>query len=141
MVGVCPLAGKLNVRQPLNPFLWSNMKPLTTILINVKGSDWTFKLFTDRAFNKLHNPTGEENNAAMTLLNIREVHFSKSDWCLVDLRHELVHVFYAMTHTSSSDHDPLQVEETIAEIIGQNYSEIGVISDKVAERFFNYNKD
>jgi hypothetical protein len=123
------------------PISWSFMKPLTSIILSIKGREWHFKLFTDRAFDKLHNPNGDENNAAMTCLNIHEVHFAKSDWCNTDIRHEICHVFYAMTNTSSAGHDPLQVEETLCEVFGQHGPEMITLADRVAERFHNYNKD
>lgn len=116
------------------------MKPLASIILLIKGREWTFKLFSDRAFNKLHNIEGNENNAAMTIPTMYEVHFAKSDWCMVDIRHELGHVLYAMTQTASASHDPDQVEETMCEIIGQNAPEIILWSDRIAERFFNYDK-
>lgn len=116
------------------------MKPITSLTLSIKGRDWTFKLFTDRNFDKIHNPEGDENNAAMTCPSIYEVHFSKSFWCPVDIRHELGHVLYHMTQTSSAGHDTLQVEETFCEIIGHNTPEIMMWSDRVAEKFLNYNK-
>ena len=116
------------------------MKPLTSITINIKGREWCFKLFTDRAFDKLHNPN-DEGNAAMTLSNIYEVHFAKSEWDLVDIRHELGHVFANMSRTSSAELDALQTEELMCEIIAHHATEIILISDRIAERFLNYDKE
>lgn len=113
------------------------MKPLASIQQKVKGRNWNFILLTDRAFDKLHNPDGEQN-AAMTLGPKYEIHFSKTEWCLVDIRHEIMHAFYAMAEVNSSALTPAQVEETMCEIVGVNYHEIGLISDRVAECFFNY---
>lgn len=112
------------------------LKPIVQITLKVKGRDWKFMLLTDKAFNKVHNPN-DENNAAMTLPTKYEVHFSKSDWNIIDIRHELGHVFYAMAEVASSNLSPDQVEETMCSIIGQNYHEIGLLSDRVAECFFN----
>jgi hypothetical protein len=117
------------------------MKPIFSITLLIKGRDWTFNLFTDKAFNKLHNPNGDENNAGMTLPYSYEVHFSKSAWCPVDIRHEIGHILYFMSLNGSSEHDAGQVEESMCEIIGHHAPEIIMWSDRVAERFLNYNKD
>lgn len=113
------------------------MKSLASITLQIKGRDWKFLLLTDRAFDKLHNPEGEQN-AAMTIPTRYEVHFSKSHWDLVNVRHELMHCFYAMAEVNSSDLSPEQVEETMCSIVGQNYAEIGLIADRIAECFFNH---
>lgn len=113
------------------------MKHLSSITLKVKGRNWRFILLTDRAFNKIHNPNNEAN-AAMTCPSQYEVHFCKSHWNLVNIRHELSHCFYYMAGVNSTDLTPLQVEETMCEIIAVNYHDIGLISDRVAEAFFNY---
>lgn len=113
------------------------MKHIAKITLSVKGRNWTFLLLTDRAFDKLHNPDGEQN-AAMTMTSKYEVHFCKNHWDLTNIRHELTHCFYAMAEVNSSDLSPEQVEETMCSIIGQNYAEIGLISDRIAECFFNH---
>lgn len=115
------------------------MKPLANITLKIKGRDWKFLLLTDKTFDKIHNPNGEEN-AAMTLPNRFEVHFAKSCWSLVDIRHELTHCFYAMSDVNSSDLTPSQVEETMCSIFGTHGPEMLVIADRIAECFFNYNK-
>ena len=115
------------------------MKPLTSISLDIKGRSWCFKLFTDRAFDRLHNPN-DEGNAGMTLPNIYEVHFAKSEWDTVDIRHEIMHLLYHMSLTGSAEHDPSQVEETMCEITATHYHEIGLWSDRVTERFLNYHK-
>ena len=116
------------------------MKPLASITINVKGRDWTFKLFTDRAFDKLHNPN-DEGNAAMTLPTKYEVHFAKSEWDLIDIRQELGHLFAYMSRTSSAELSAEQTEELMCEIVAHHATEIILISDRVAERFLNYDKE
>lgn len=115
------------------------MKPLASIVLKIKGRNWTFLLLTDRAFNKLHNPEGE-SNAAMTLFTKYEVHFAKTDWSLVDIRHELGHCYYAMSQVGSSELTPSQVEETMCSIFGAHGPEMSLIADRIAECFFNYNK-
>jgi hypothetical protein len=114
------------------------MKLKKTITLSIKGRDWVFTLLTDRAFDKLHN-TDESNetvNTAMTLPNKYEVHFRKSDWCLVDIRHELGHVLFAMDHNNAAGLTPGQVEEIMCEIIARNHPDIGMWTDRIAEKFF-----
>ena len=114
------------------------MKSVTSITILVKGREWKFSLLSDRVFDKLHNSEPEnDQNGAMTLPPKYEVHFPKSSWNIIDIRHELGHVFYTMADVGSSNLTPDQVEETMCTIIGQNHAEIGLIADRVAECFFN----
>lgn len=113
------------------------MKHLAVADIKVKGRLWKFILMTDRAFDKLHNANGGQN-AAMTISTKYEVHFPKSCWDIVNIRHELGHVFYTMSSVNSSDLTPLQVEETMCSIFGSHGPEMMLIADRVAECFFNY---
>jgi hypothetical protein len=116
------------------------MKALASIILDIKGRPWTFKLFTDKSFDKMHNPN-DEGNAAMTLASKYEVHFAKSEWDLVDIRHEVGHCFKTMSNTGSSELDAEQTEELMCEIIGHHCTEIILVSDKVAECFLNYHKE
>ena len=119
------------------------MKILAQIDIKIKGRKWKFLLFTDRAFDKLHNSNEDESengNAAMTVVSKYEVHFPKSEWNIVDIRHELTHCFYAMAGVNSSELTVKQVEETLCEIVGKDGPEMMLIADRVAECFFNYKK-
>lgn len=115
------------------------MKPLASTTIKIKGREWKFLLLTDRQFDKIHNPEGQLNNA-MTISSRYEVHFPKSSWNIVDIRHELSHCFYTMSSVNSSELTPLQVEETMCSIFGAHGPEMMLIADRVAECFFNYNK-
>lgn len=117
------------------------MKPLTHILKNIKGKDWTFKLFTDKTFDKLHNPNGDEDNAGMTVFSKYEVHFPKSEWDLADLKHEIMHIYKFMSYTGSAELDASQTEELMCEIFGNHGLEMCVLADQVAERFLNYHKE
>jgi hypothetical protein len=72
----------------------------------------------------------------MTILMTREVHFRKSDWDLLTIRHELLHVLYAMSLSGSTDLDAVQVQELCAEIVGHHTPEIVVWTDQIAEKFF-----
>lgn len=109
------------------------------ITLNIKGRDWTFRLMSDKNFDKLHNSNEKEDdncNVAMTLPTHYEVHFRKSDWCAKDIRHEIGHLLYSMTNTHTASHDPLQTEETFCEIIADHSAEIIFWSDLIADRFF-----
>lgn len=116
------------------------MKAMASIVIQIKGKPWTFKLVSDRVFNKVHNPEGE-SNTGMTVFSRYEVHFSKSEWDLVDIRHELMHVYFFMSNTGSAELDALQTEETMCEIFGHNGLEICMVADSIAECFLNYHKE
>ena len=116
------------------------MKSLASITIPIKGRDWTFKLISDKQFDKAHNKE-DEGNTGMTIPTQYEVHFSKSHWTIVDIRHEVGHVLKHMCNTHTADLDPGQVEELMCQIIGTYTPEIILISDRVAEKFLTYDKD
>lgn len=120
------------------------MKHLTELTIQIKGRQWSFRLFTDRTFDKLHNsnPDPEDNhNAGMTVFSQYEVHFPKSEWDIVDIRHEILHVYKFMCNTGSATLDADQTEELLCEIFGNDGLEMCLFADRVAERFLNYNKE
>lgn len=107
---------------------------MSQITINIKGRDWKFVLMPDKRFDKLYNENGGQN-AAMTVPSIYEVHFAKSEWDVVTIRHELLHVLYSMSLTGSAGLDPVQVEETCAEIVAHHAIEIVFWADRITEKF------
>lgn len=106
-----------------------------TISLDIKGRTWTFILMADKKFDKLHNPDSESINVAMTVPSIYEIHFRKSNWDLITIRHEIFHVLYSMGLSGSAELTPAQVEEMAAEIVGHHGPEICLWTDRVAERF------
>jgi hypothetical protein len=108
---------------------------MASVVLNIKGRDWTFQLITDKRFDKLHNQE-DQGRAAVTMPNQYEVHFRKSDWCIKDIRHELGHVLYEMSGTGTADPDSEQVEEIMCEIIAEYTPEIILWSDRISEKFF-----
>jgi hypothetical protein len=108
---------------------------MSTITIDIKGRDWKFILVPDRRYDKLYNDSEEHGSAAITLPTIREVHFRKSDWDLITIRHELLHVLYNMSLVSSTDMSIEDVQELCAEIVGHHAIEIVLWADQIAERF------
>lgn len=115
------------------------MKHLAVSIKNVKGREWHFKLLADKTFDKIHN-LEDEGNTGMTISSKYEVHFKKSEWDMVAIRHELGHVYFHMSGTVTADLTPLQVEETMCEIIGHNGPEIVMIADSISECFLNYHR-
>lgn len=101
------------------------------IIINIKGRDWKFSLLPDKKFDKLH---GEEN-VAMTIPDSLEVHFKKSVWDAKTIKHELLHVIFAMSLVGSTDLSPTDVEEICAEIVGEHCEEIILWSSKITHHF------
>lgn len=108
---------------------------MAEITIPIKGRDWKFTLVADKRFDKLHNKDGDIEATAITLPTVYEVHFRKSDWDIITIRHELLHVLFNMGLSSSADLSPLQVEEVCAEIVANHCSEIVLWSDRIAEKF------
>lgn len=107
---------------------------MSTVTINVKGRDWKFVLMPDKRFDKLYNAEGG-SNAAMTVPSIYEVHFAKSCWDVVTIRHELLHVLFSMSLTGSTGLTPDQVEELCAEIVAHHSIEIILWADQITEKF------
>lgn len=106
----------------------------TSITIPIKGRDWQFALIPDKTFDKLHNSQGE-GAVAMTNVGNYEVHFRKSDWDLITIRHELLHVLFAAGLSGSAELTPAQVQEVCAEIVGHHTSDIVLWTDRIAEKF------
>lgn len=111
------------------------MATKTFIVINIKGRDWTFALLPDKTFDKLHNPEGQDNTA-MTMVNQYKTDFRKSDWCLVDILHELGHVIYSLSPTRSANLTTGDVEEVMCDIYSSDYFVIGQWAGLIAEKFF-----
>lgn len=111
------------------------MKPLVNIILHVKGRDWNFILYTDKAFNKFHNNDGGSDNCAMTITGAREVHFRKSDWSGVAIAHEIGHILHLASLVSSSEMSPDDTVELMCEIIGEHVEEIVLWKSRVVERF------
>lgn len=107
----------------------------SSIVLEIKGRPWTFILMPDKTFDKLHNQNGELQTG-MTIASQYEVHFRKSDWCIVDIRHELGHVLKIMTHTNSVDMTPDDMEEHMCELYASNFADVGVWTDRISEKFF-----
>lgn len=108
---------------------------MSQITLSIKGRDWKFVLMTDKRFDKLYNEGRDDASAAMTLPTIYEVHFRKSDWDGVTIRHELLHVLYNMSLVSSTNMSTDDVQELCAEIVGHHSSEIILWSDRITEKF------
>lgn len=108
---------------------------MSSITLQIKGRDWKFALLPDRRYDKLYNSAEGDHSAAITLPTVYEVHFRKSDWDIVTIRHELLHVLYNMSLVSSTSLTPDDVQELCAEIVGHHCSEIILWSDRIAERF------
>lgn len=111
------------------------MKSTNSIVLEIKGRQWTFVLMTDKAFDKLHNPNGE-SNTAMTMTNQYRTDFRKSDWSLIDIIHELGHIIYSLSPTRSAALSTDDVEEVMCDIYSTDYFDIGRFAGLIAEKFF-----
>lgn len=107
---------------------------MSQITLDIKGRPWTFVLMTDRRYDRLYN-LEEDTSSAITLPTIYEVHFRRSNWDLVTIRHELLHVLYNMSLVSSTDMSNEDVQEICAEIVAHHAIEIVLWADRIAEKF------
>lgn len=103
------------------------------ITLNIRGRDWKFSLISPMKFDKLHNADGE-TRTGVTIIPNYEVHFK--EWSMVDIRHELGHVLYAMNRGETANPTPDQVEETMCQLIAYHHADMAVWADRIAERFF-----
>ena len=108
---------------------------MSQVRIDIKGREWTFMLLPDKRFDKLHPRDDGGSNVAMTVFANYEVHFKKSTWDLITIRHEIFHILYAAGLTSSATLSNDDVEEISAEIVGHHTPEIILWSDRIAEKF------
>jgi hypothetical protein len=108
---------------------------MSSITLEIKGRPWSFSLLPDKRYDKLYNTGPEDASVAMTLANQYVVHFRKSDWDIITIRHELLHVLYNMSLVSSTNMSTDDVQELCAEIVGHHTLEIALWSDRIAERF------
>jgi hypothetical protein len=108
---------------------------MTDITLDIKGRPWKFVLVPDKRYDRQHNTEPDDNSAAITLPDLNEVHFKKSIWDIITIRHELAHVLYNMSLVSSAALTADQVEETFAEIIANHCPEIIFWSDLIAHKF------
>lgn len=108
---------------------------MSQISISIKGRQWKFILIADKRYDKLHNQDTAFASQAVTLPTTFEVHFRKSDWDVITIRHELLHVLFTMGLSSSAELDATQVQEICAEIVAHHTSEIVVWSDRITECF------
>ena len=112
------------------------MKSISSIILSIRGREWTFMLLSDKQYDKLHNPDADlEITTAMTVPDQYEVHFRKSDLMFRDIKHELGHVFKHMTGTKSAELTVENVEELFCEIIADYSLEINVLAERIQERF------
>lgn len=107
----------------------------TSIILNIKGRDWEIALIPDKTFDKLHNSDGS-THTAMTMVNQYKTDFRKSDWCLVDIIHELGHIVYSLSPTRSANLTTGDVEEVMCDIYSSDYFQIGVWAGLISEKFF-----
>lgn len=105
-----------------------------SITLNIRGRDWKFSLISPLKFDKLHNQDGDKMRCGVTIIPSYEVHFK--EWSMVDIRHELCHILYAMNRGETANPTQDQVEETMCQLVAYHHSDMGVWADRIAERFF-----
>lgn len=110
------------------------MKPIASIVLKIKGREWTFLLLHDKAFIKIHG----DDAMAMTIPGKYEVHFRKSDWSTVAIKHEIGHILHFASLVSSSEMSTEDIVELMCEIIGEHCEEIILWTNRVVERFLNH---
>ena len=110
------------------------MKSLASITLDIKGRPWTFKLFTDKVYNKAYC-TDDEESLATTLEDKYEVHFRKTGWSPITIKHELGHVLHFSSLVGSTSLTADDSIELMCDIIGAHCEEISFWSNRITERF------
>jgi len=81
----------------------------------IGGDSWEFNLISSVTYRRRFGSDSE----AICLLREKEVWFSRNDFGLNVVAHELVHILFSQSAHGSSDLDSHQTEEIAAEIMGR----------------------
>jgi len=108
---------------------------MRSITLNVKGTDWTFRLLGDKAFTKKHKSEEGEVTEAITILESKVVEFNKIYLKPTVVIHELTHVFFGSSLVETASLDKNQVEEVMCEINAHHIMDIVAMTNKILQAF------
>lgn len=103
------------------------MAKKNSITIEIKGAHYEFILQSPQTYKRNHG----SDSSAITYIKEKKVYFKTDDFTPNVVRHELIHVFVAESHTSSANLTEEQLEELFCEIIAESYFLIGQICDRI----------
>ena len=98
-----------------------------SIRLDIKGVQYEFILQSPQTYRRNHGSDSD----AVTYTKERIVYFRTDAFTPNTVKHELMHCFYAESHTGSSDLKADQVEEVFCELVAEMYFQIGDICDKI----------
>jgi hypothetical protein len=100
---------------------------MSSYTTNVKGTERTFNLLTERTYVKKH---GDES-VGMTISNEHVVDIRAGELSFEVVCHELCHIYHFSSLVNSSDLTSEQTVELMCEIMSTHYFEIGRIANEV----------
>ena len=95
--------------------------------IQIKGASWRIRQLTPRKFKKEH----DQNWAAVTLPDSKEIHFNGDNFLPCHIRHELLHAFVSESNTESMNMTPDDMEELCCSLVGEFSIDIIKIADQI----------
>lgn len=103
------------------------MRKKKSIEVEIKGVLYEFILQNPQTYKRNHGSDSD----AVTYIREKKVYFRTDEFTPQVVKHELGHVFFAESHTGSSDLKPDQVEEVFCEILAELYFQIGAVCDRI----------
>lgn len=96
---------------------------MKTMILNIKGRDWTINFVTEKEYFK-KVPDAMESDEAATLSTSKTIYFIKNKISTSAIYHELLHALVSECALASSGLDSGQVEENCCELIGDHFEDI-----------------
>lgn len=96
-----------------------------TFRIRIKGARWKYRLLSYARFCKYHPEINPEDDPAVTDCGNKIIDFYVKDLDLIVVRHEIIHGFISELHIESASLSVAQIEEVIADLVAENWDEMG----------------
>ena len=105
------------------------------MFITILGKKWKFREVSTPTFLKKEPPSLD--STAFVDFHKRTVWFRPGQADLINIRHELWHIFFESTHTESAGLSPEQVEETSASMFASKVEVMVYLSNQIYEGLKN----
>lgn len=101
---------------------------MKVLKLKIANQLWKFKVISSKTYDLKFEDDG---SAATIDLTDRVVIFNKNHMSIREIRHELWHLFFSLTHVNSAELNPLQTEEVSAELFAARGAEILILANKI----------
>ncbi len=99
--------------------------------ILIKGTVWTYRLYTEKGFIKKHPDSTD--SAALALCATKELHFTRNQRDIGTVRHEVRHAFIAELCLECADLSLHQFEEINCTFDQHHWDDMDKVSKKIFE--------